>query len=155
MSSVKGIHPVRELKMQKRQVSTVGDAALKSQFVPLNRRANVEGAYYPHVMAGVDRLREEGYMGTGIRVAVVDSGVDYKHPALGGCFGKGCLVEFGYNLLDNTGDPYDDCDGHGMRNKSSCLMLISVAHLFQVLMSPAFLLPRQITPTISPELRQT
>jgi len=29
-------------------------------------------------------------------VAVIDSGVDYLHPALGGCFGTGCKVAFGY-----------------------------------------------------------
>jgi len=30
---------------------------------------------------------------------VIDSGVDYKHPALGGCFGSGCKVAFGYGKL--------------------------------------------------------
>ncbi len=30
------------------------------------------------------------------KVAVIDSGVYYKHPALGGCFGPGCKVGFGY-----------------------------------------------------------
>ena len=31
-----------------------------------------------------------------LKVAIIDSGVYYKHPALGGCFGPGCKVEFGY-----------------------------------------------------------
>lgn len=53
----------------------------------------------------------------------MDTGVDYMHPALGGCFGKDCLIEYGYDLVgdDWTGlnnpipddDPYDDCIGHG------------------------------------------
>lgn len=48
--------------------------------------------------------------------------IDYKHPALGGCFGKGCLVAFGTDLVGDayTGfntpqpdaDPMD-CGGHG------------------------------------------
>lgn len=29
-------------------------------------------------------------------MAIIDSGIYYKHPALGGCFGPGCKVEFGY-----------------------------------------------------------
>jgi hypothetical protein len=32
-------------------------------------------------------------------VAVIDTGVYYKHPALGGCFGPGCKVGFGYGRL--------------------------------------------------------
>lgn len=45
------------------------------------------------------------------------------HPALGGCFGKDCLISYGYDLVGDkwTGsndpvpddDPYDDCNGHG------------------------------------------
>jgi len=31
-----------------------------------------------HIMTGVDRLHAEGYFGSNIRIAVVDSGVDYK-----------------------------------------------------------------------------
>ena len=32
-------------------------------------------------------------------MAVIDTGVDYMHPALGGCFGPGCKVAFGYGKL--------------------------------------------------------
>src|SRR4051812_12084682 len=40
-------------------------------------------------------------------------GVDYTHPALGGCYGPGCRVAYGYNFIDNNDDPYDNCHGHG------------------------------------------
>lgn len=53
----------------------------------------------------------------------MDTGVDYHHPALGGCFGNGCLISYGHDLVgkswDGFGnpkpspDPYDDCIGHG------------------------------------------
>ncbi len=31
-----------------------------------------------------------------LQVAVIDKGSYYLHPALGGCFGEGCKVAFGY-----------------------------------------------------------
>ena len=50
--------------------------------------------------------------GKGIRVAIVDSGIDYRHPALGGCFGPGCRVEGGFDFVNVDYDPMDDM-GHG------------------------------------------
>ncbi|ODA79101.1 hypothetical protein RJ55_04692 [Drechmeria coniospora] len=67
-----------------------------------------------HLMTHVDKLHKEGYMGSGIKIAVVDTGVDYNHPALGGCFGPACKVATGDNF-SNEGDKGDplDCHGHG------------------------------------------
>jgi membrane-anchored mycosin MYCP len=45
--------------------------------------------------------------GTGVTVAVVDSGVDPSHPQLA------TAVAPGVDLLDRTGDGRDDCLGHG------------------------------------------
>ena len=50
--------------------------------------------------------------GHGIRVAIVDTGIDYTHPDLGGCFGTGCKVVNGYDLRNDDPDPLDD-GGHG------------------------------------------
>ncbi|KAK8148984.1 hypothetical protein G3M48_008572 [Beauveria asiatica] len=67
-----------------------------------------------HVMTQVDKLHAAGYTGEGIRIAIVDSGVNYTHSALGGCFGKGCRVVLGDNFSKDgkDNDPMD-CDGHG------------------------------------------
>ncbi|EKD18523.1 uncharacterized protein L3040_007454 [Drepanopeziza brunnea f. sp. 'multigermtubi'] len=92
--------------------------------LPLNKRADdVNSAYSPHIMSQVDRLHNEGIYGTGLKIAVIDTGVDYTHPALGGCFGPGCVVSYGYDFVgdnftgDNTPVPDDDpretCRGHG------------------------------------------
>lgn len=33
-----------------------------------------------------------------VKIAVIDDGIDYLHPALGGCFGAQCKVAFGYGM---------------------------------------------------------
>ncbi|MDY6917264.1 MAG: S8 family peptidase [Chloroflexota bacterium] len=48
----------------------------------------------------------EGNAGDGIKLAVVDSGIDYDHPDLAGNY-KG-----GYDFVNNDSDPMDD-EGHG------------------------------------------
>ena len=58
--------------------------------------------------------------GRGVKVAVLDTGINYKHPALGGCLGPGCKVSGGFDFVGDDGlfrpgvdaDPMDDC-GHG------------------------------------------
>ena len=67
-----------------------------------------------------------GLDGTGIKVGVMDTGVDYDNPALGGCFGAGCRVATGWTSSATAStraapaarDPHpdtdpDDCYGHG------------------------------------------
>lgn len=43
----------------------------------------------PHRMTGVDKAHETGIYSEGVRVAIIDTGIDYLCPALGGCFGPG------------------------------------------------------------------
>ncbi|KDE09331.1 hypothetical protein MVLG_00647 [Microbotryum lychnidis-dioicae p1A1 Lamole] len=86
----------------------------------LSRRdAYTDDTWSPHQMTGVDVMHGKGFLGSGIRVAILDTGVDYKNPILGGCFGKGCKVAFGYAFVGDydettTGpDPYTNCSDHG------------------------------------------
>ncbi|KAH7104321.1 subtilisin-like protein [Auriculariales sp. MPI-PUGE-AT-0066] len=96
-SGVKSVHPVRILEAP--QVVT-------------------------HSTAGVDKVHAAGNKGQGIKIGIIDTGVDYTHPALGGGFGPGFKVAGGYDFVgDNYNaagspavpdpDPLDQCAGHG------------------------------------------
>jgi len=50
--------------------------------------------------------------GQGMTIAIIDTGIDYTHPDLGGCFGNDCKVIGGYDFINDDNDPMDD-HGHG------------------------------------------
>ncbi len=50
--------------------------------------------------------------GKGVRIAVIDTGIDYNHSALGGGYGSGFKVIGGYDFVNEDYDPIDD-NGHG------------------------------------------
>jgi minor extracellular serine protease Vpr len=55
-------------------------------------------------MIGADIANASGDTGKGVKVAIVDSGIDYNHPDLGGCFGAGCKVAGGFDFVGDTFD---------------------------------------------------
>ncbi|KAG0203729.1 hypothetical protein BGX33_008929 [Mortierella sp. NVP41] len=75
--------------------------------------------YGVHDLTGVKEVHETLKLyGKGIMIGIIDSGVDYHHPALGGCFGPGCKVAYGTDFVGDDGrspddGPMTDCDGHG------------------------------------------
>jgi minor extracellular serine protease Vpr len=77
-------------------------------------------------MTGADAVQSElGFTGEGIRVAVMDTGIDYEHPDLGGHDDPGSRIVAGYDFVGDDfnasvpgsvpapdDDPMD-CNGHG------------------------------------------
>ncbi|AUX22916.1 peptidase S8 [Sorangium cellulosum] len=110
MPGVKAVYPVLPIELE----FTRAPAALEPDLAVAS------------AMSGADVVRQQlGVTGEDIRVGVIDSGVDYHHPDLGGCFGPGCRVAFGYDFVGDDfvsgdastqpvpdSDP-DDCLGHG------------------------------------------
>ncbi|KAL4251464.1 Alkaline protease 1 [Abortiporus biennis] len=76
-----------------------------------------------HILTGVDKLHAQNIIGTGVKIGVIDTGIDYTHPVLGGGIGPGHKIIGGFDFVgDNfTGsntpvpdnDPLDQCNGHG------------------------------------------
>ncbi|KAJ2007279.1 hypothetical protein GGI04_000585 [Coemansia thaxteri] len=92
------------------------------------RKSTVNITYpYLHHKTGVDRaLQDLGLTGRGIKVGIVDSGVDYNHAELGNCWKtKDCPWQYGADFIGDKYDPSSlhpivqpnptpmDCDGHG------------------------------------------
>ena len=69
-------------------------------------------AFDPIVGAAAAR-QQYGVDGTGMTAAVIDTGVDYNNPALGGGFGPGAKVVAGYDFATNTPDPIATNSQHG------------------------------------------
>ncbi|KAK4052474.1 hypothetical protein OIV83_002276 [Microbotryomycetes sp. JL201] len=96
---------------------------LKSQI------GGLTGPWPPAVANQVTFAQDRGFNGKGIRVAIIDSGVNYGHPLLGkyaaaqdgrNCLGATCKTVAGYDFVgDNPAspsqdtDPDDQCNGHG------------------------------------------
>src|SRR5439155_1417347 len=60
-------------------------------------------------LTGADIAQTElGLDGSGVTIAIMDSGLDYTLPEFGGCFGPGCKVRGGFDLV---GDAYNATPG--------------------------------------------
>ncbi|KAI9506729.1 peptidase S8/S53 domain-containing protein [Coemansia spiralis] len=109
INGVKRVWPVRYHKLQ------YSKSAVNGSYPTLLQQTGV-----------AQTMQELGFNGTGVKIGIVDSGVDYNHPELGSCWKtSGCPWQFGKDFI---GDKYDasspapildpnptpmDCDGHG------------------------------------------
>nr|AET35424.1 SspA [Syzygites megalocarpus] len=132
--SVESVHKL----MRNKNVINVWPVQQFSQYSSVKDNTSYKEFFVPKTMDTLHQLTNDNYAykklnldGTGIKVGIIDSGIDYTHPALGGCFGNGCKVAYGYDLVGNayngsyesirsSPDPMDDCPhnstfsmGHG------------------------------------------
>jgi minor extracellular serine protease Vpr len=92
VSGVKAVYPVETLSLP-----------------PSERVANSIDLKNAVGLTGADIAQTElGLDGSGVTIAIADSGLDYTLPEFGGCFGPGCKVRGG---LDLVGDPYNATPG--------------------------------------------
>jgi subtilisin family serine protease len=108
-------------------VNSFSGLAASDAFEILLKDPNVKGIYYDfpvqsflqdsvHIVGapGFWGINLSGYItnGSGQTVCVIDTGIDYTHSSLGGCFGPGCKVIGGYDFVNDDADPMED-EGHG------------------------------------------
>ncbi len=127
LSEVEKIWPAATYSLPVSSPPTVLTSSAASTGSPLTE---VTGAYNityrtwsAHNDTNVARVQDDGYLGDNIVIGVVDTGIDYTHPAFGGGIGPGYKIIGGYDLVgDNyvagSTDPVPDsdpmdCIGHG------------------------------------------
>ncbi|CZT50644.1 uncharacterized protein RSE6_11668 [Rhynchosporium secalis] len=135
---VKRVSPVQMLKVPSRKLAL--RSVLEESGLMVDSRAvkGIEkrdgGAFIPsamssHVMTGVDKVHAEGVKGKGIRIAILDSGFEYKQAVFGNAIGPGNKIIYGHDWAGDESppaddpsaappnveddDPYTDCDTHG------------------------------------------
>lgn len=76
LPAVKAMWPVRVYGIPEPRIDWQGTPG--QEYATMKKRSTsetVKDTFSPHVMTQVDKLREEGYTGKGVKVAVIDSGV--------------------------------------------------------------------------------
>jgi minor extracellular serine protease Vpr len=92
VTGVKAVYPVETLSLPPSE--SIGNN------IDLKNAVGLTGADIAQTELGLD--------GSGVTIAIVDSGLDYTLPEFGGCFGPGCNVRGG---LDLVGDAYNATPG--------------------------------------------
>ncbi|MGZ8707157.1 MAG: S8 family serine peptidase, partial [Gaiellaceae bacterium] len=87
VQGVKAVYPVETLSLPPSE-SGGGNG------VDLKNAVGLTGADIAQAELGLD--------GSGVTIAIMDSGLDYTLPEFGGCFGPGCKVRGGFDLVGDT-----------------------------------------------------
>ncbi len=109
--------PARDVKLRRRfsglsafsaEVTAEGIAALLNE--PLVESIEPVQYYYPHVAQGIPLMKADTYRptynGQGTSIAIIDSGIDYTHPQLGGGKFPNDKVIGGYDTGEEDSDPF-------------------------------------------------
>ncbi|MEW6510840.1 MAG: S8 family serine peptidase [Bacteroidota bacterium] len=80
--------------------------------IELDARVTKYDEYSNHVIGADSVWAQTGAQGDGVLIGILDTGIDYTHPDLGGGFGPAFKVVGGIDLVNYDNDPMDDED-HG------------------------------------------
>ncbi|KAJ1974055.1 hypothetical protein H4R35_003796 [Dimargaris xerosporica] len=115
--------PIVDL-LQRNQVVTLQSVA-SFTLTGNGDRAMPPKPFLAHDYTGLNEgLKKQAATGKGVRVGIIDSGIDYRHRAFGNCYKTtNCRIKFGYDFVgeDFDGisppqpddDPLDTCNSHG------------------------------------------
>lgn len=128
LPEVKNAWIPRSIKMDKDFSFPPRKILTDDPYLELNVEEYKDTLWSAHEDANVDKVQQLGFYGDGKVVAILDSGIDYMHPALGGGIGEGYKVVGGFNYINDSAtgenayppvvldtpspDPMD-CFGHG------------------------------------------
>ena len=84
---VKAVYPVEALSLPPSE-------SAGNNSIDLKNAVGLTGADIAQTELGLD--------GSGVTIAIMDSGLDYTLPEFGGCFGPGCKVRGGFDLVGDT-----------------------------------------------------
>ena len=100
---VQAIYPVNTIEPAATLPADTGSAEPDGALPITGGNSTIDLAHST-TMIGSNLANASGWTGSGIKVAIIDSGVDYTHPDLGGCFGTGCKVVGGWDFVGNSFD---------------------------------------------------
>jgi subtilisin family serine protease len=93
---------LNEIMKSEAVLAIYSDATVKAEpIVPEAEQTQGKGMADERSFLKVDQLHQEGYTGKGVKVAVLDTGIDYNHPDLKDAY-KG-----GYDFVNNDNDPME------------------------------------------------
>ena len=101
---VQAVYPVNTISLDVTPSTTDPEAPAHDGQVLNPPAGSVIDDVNSNSMIGSDVANAGGATGAGVKVAIIDSGIDYDHPDLGGCFGTGCKVAGGWDFV---GDSFD------------------------------------------------
>ena len=78
LPAVKAMWPQRLYQMPKPTVHQILGDGSDAAAAAATRRQFENDTFSPHVMTQVDKLRAEGNVGKGIKIAVIDTGVSFR-----------------------------------------------------------------------------
>ncbi|KAJ7747220.1 pyrolysin [Mycena metata] len=123
---VKAIRPIVKVYAPEHYLSL---RPVSSTVVKDPKASDIPDTYSTHVMTGVDKVHAQGNFGQGIKIGIIDTGIDYNHPLLcdhaddegSSCFGPGNKVIGGYDFVGDAfngedtpspdHNPLDECNG--------------------------------------------